>query len=378
LGVALEDVNELIGSIYDSAMQPQTWPATLGRLGELLGDASFVMSALHRTDGMLLGVTTSQDPSATEVLRTRFSLPQNNPLVAAMPALPPGQLVVRRAVHADNAYFRSELYNEIFRHQDLVHQVIACIHRTEDLVCPLGILRPRPAGEFSGEQMEVLRLLLPHLRRAVQLSLRFNAMEASVMAATGALDRVPFGVFLCTGSGRVVHFNGAAEKIVREQDGLWLRHGEFYAWRYQDAASLREAMAAALEKPFEAVAALTLQRRSGKRPYVALVAPAGGRLSAQVLQAPAGVVVFVNDPASAHPGRRPLLRRLFGLSAREAQLAEALLDGKRLDEYAGEENISVNTVRTQLRAIFAKTDTRRQAELMQVLNGASSLAASWP
>ncbi|MCY1222872.1 hypothetical protein D9M72_349790 [compost metagenome] len=43
-------------------------------------------------------------------------------------------------------------------------------------------------------------------------------------------------------------------------------------------------------------------------------------------------------------------------------MAEALICGKTPDEYAASARVSLATVRTQLRAIFDKTNTRSQAE----------------
>ena len=43
-------------------------------------------------------------------------------------------------------------------------------------------------------------------------------------------------------------------------------------------------------------------------------------------------------------------------------VAEALIGGKAPDEYAASTGVSLATVRTQLRAIYDKTNTRSQAE----------------
>lgn len=366
--VAFEDINDLVGEIYDAAMFPERWPAALDRLAQLLGGAAFVMSALHRSEGMKLGVTTAQDPAAAEILRTRFSLARNNPLVAAMPGLPAGELVARKAVYPDHAYLRGELYNEVFRGQDLVHHVVACLHRDEDLVCPMGILRPRPAGEFSGGDMRLLGMLLPHLSRAVKLTLRLSDLHNALSAGAQALDRLPLAIFVVVGHRKTMHLNAAAEKISSAADGLWLRNGELAAWRHAESTALVEAISLALSQPGRATLALRVHRRSGKSPYAVVVVPLGGQLSSRLAQAPQGAMVLVNDPASAIPGRGRLLRELFDLTAREAQLAEALLSGKRLEEYAAKQNVSINTAKTQLRSLFAKTQTRRQAELVRVLN----------
>jgi len=60
------------------------------------------------------------------------------------------------------------------------------------------------------------------------------------------------------------------------------------------------------------------------------------------------------------------LGRLFGLTPAERTLAEAIANGVTLERFAQTRNISLNTARTQLRAIFDKTNLRRQADLVRL------------
>ena len=63
------------------------------------------------------------------------------------------------------------------------------------------------------------------------------------------------------------------------------------------------------------------------------------------------------------------LMALFNLSAAEACLARALCHGDSLDEYATDQGLKLPTVKTQLRSVFAKTGTERQASLIRLLSG---------
>jgi DNA-binding CsgD family transcriptional regulator len=62
------------------------------------------------------------------------------------------------------------------------------------------------------------------------------------------------------------------------------------------------------------------------------------------------------------------LRALFGLTSAEARLAQHLARGDSVEEIAQTLCIKMSTARTQLAAIFAKTDTRRQAKLVAILS----------
>jgi DNA-binding CsgD family transcriptional regulator len=70
----------------------------------------------------------------------------------------------------------------------------------------------------------------------------------------------------------------------------------------------------------------------------------------------------------AHPEPTPrTLQRLFGLTAAETQLAVELVRGRNLLDIARSRRLSRTTIRSHLAALFIKTQTRRQVELVALL-----------
>jgi DNA-binding CsgD family transcriptional regulator len=67
---------------------------------------------------------------------------------------------------------------------------------------------------------------------------------------------------------------------------------------------------------------------------------------------------------------RSLFPQLFGFTPAETRLATALLGGLSVSEYSQEVGVSPTTARTHLASLFAKTSTRRQAELIAFLRAA--------
>jgi DNA-binding CsgD family transcriptional regulator len=61
------------------------------------------------------------------------------------------------------------------------------------------------------------------------------------------------------------------------------------------------------------------------------------------------------------------LRRLYGLTAAEAAVAVQIARGEGLQAAADNLRVTLPTVRTHLQRVFAKTQTRRQAELTRVI-----------
>jgi DNA-binding CsgD family transcriptional regulator len=69
------------------------------------------------------------------------------------------------------------------------------------------------------------------------------------------------------------------------------------------------------------------------------------------------------------PGSQASLSSRFLLTPAEAQIALGIADGETLAAIAEARGVSVSTARTQLKSVFAKTGTHRQAELVALLVG---------
>ena len=84
-----------------------------------------------------------------------------------------------------------------------------------------------------------------------------------------------------------------------------------------------------------------------------------------------GVLVLISDPENAGELSHDSLRELFGSTPAEARLAEAMAGGTGLAEAAKSFGVGYETVRTQLKNIFLKTNTNRQSELSGLLSVSS-------
>ena len=112
--------------------------------------------------------------------------------------------------------------------------------------------------------------------------------------------------------------------------------------------------------------ALQLSRPSLKRPLHLLVTPlpAEGSFPADRC---AACAIFVSDPEADVETDDDVLRHLYGFSRAQARIASAMLRGQRAPDIADHLGVSLNTVRTHLKQIFAKTGVTRQADLVRLL-----------
>ena len=91
-------------------------------------------------------------------------------------------------------------------------------------------------------------------------------------------------------------------------------------------------------------------------------------LTADVFGPSLAVLVVTDLELEAHPAPpEEALRAAFGLTAAEARLAAQLVGSGSLNAAADALGIAKETARNQLKAVFAKTGTHRQAELVALL-----------
>ncbi len=84
--------------------------------------------------------------------------------------------------------------------------------------------------------------------------------------------------------------------------------------------------------------------------------------------------MFISDPAAELQSLEDVLRSLYGLTPAEARLAQALVNGLSLQEYADQQAVSIHTVRSHFRTISGKAGVKRQTDFVRaVLTGPAIL-----
>ena len=79
-------------------------------------------------------------------------------------------------------------------------------------------------------------------------------------------------------------------------------------------------------------------------------------------------MLIIADPDTKAAVPAEILGYLFGLTPAESRLATALANGLSLIEAADQHRVQHDTARKQLKAVFAKTHTNRQGELIRLVH----------
>lgn len=202
-----------------------------------------------------------------------------------------------------------------------------------------------------------------HRELASGLHARLRVMAARLEASTLLLNQLPHPVLVVDDALRVLIVQHRAQSILDRKDGLSLEGGTLVSSRHDATVTLKGGVDAALRENTRI--SLSIRRARASSDLAILIAPLLRTVAPWDF--PPAAMIMIADPEQELSVNEPALRQLYGLTRAEVRVASLLLAGKTLDEAADVLCVSLNTVRTHLQRIFAKTDTSRQAHLIRTL-----------
>jgi DNA-binding CsgD family transcriptional regulator/PAS domain-containing protein len=367
------EFSKLIALVYDAALDGQRWPAAVGAIGAAMSDAGGILAVHAWTGGVEWAVMAGLDPASLQPYDDEFASSDSNAYLQVCRDVPLGEPISAETFAAPMPFEETDFYRNILAPQSLRHSVVLTLMRDEKGVAAVAFLRGAQAGPFLPRELDLLRALAPHLQRAMQLTLRIAELEARSSALAEVLSASPTSTLLTDAEARVIFLNPAASELLTQGDGVSLIGGRLEIHdpraRMVFTERLSRAVRAAAsdgEVEWHDSEALVIPRPSGVEAYHVLVLPLCVAPGALPVDVPS-TLVLINDPAaSLHP---PLeaLAAIYGLTPMETALAALLVRRCTLKEATSHLGISINTVKTHLKQLFAKTRTRRQSELMRLV-----------
>lgn len=378
---------ELVGAIYDAALEPQRWSGVVERILPFVHAKSGILfTPFDRIDspGFYIPVNVSQD--FLQLYASRYQ-PHDPWAIAAREhdLARTGNVMVGDDVVPRARLLASPFYKEFLRPQDTSRVCVAWVFGGDEqpgvLNTALTVHRSVRSRPFSARSVERMRLLIPHLSRALGVMFRLRDAELKIAVTRGALDRLATGVLLIGERREVVFANRAATSLLEERDGLWLGPGSSATLRlvasgHEKTNEIDAAFGAALAPAAARLPHFSLgirvPRPSGRAPLVLNVSTLPQSNGFDARSDRARVIAFLSDSAAPAVVDTALLRRLYALSERESRVVQELCAGRSLAEIATSLGTSEATVRSQLQSAFAKTGTGRQAELVKLVLSLSS------
>lgn len=233
----------------------------------------------------------------------------------------------------------------------------------------ISIWRSLAQGPMDDDSNRLLHLLFPHIQKALEIRQILGVTQQLLAGAEAMADASSTATLLLTRHGRVLHRNAAARSLLQRSSALYLHNDSLLPSQPRFKEPLRKLFhEAAIPPPphwhANPARALSLPRADGLQPLQLLASPLS---PAQRHGTDADLLLLITDPEAPVNLPDDILRSLYNLTPAQTEVANGLLTGYTLQEIASLRQVSVGTVRHQLKSILHKTGTTRQSDLVRLL-----------
>lgn len=356
------DIDPLIGQIYDAVTSPtgfQQFVEKLAAVFELKAAMLFTHNLLNgESKGMWV---TGMERRWLESYALEYG---KEDMLAGHLATSAMASFYATNVHLSAAEFaETRFYREWVVPQGVAYAAGAIVLKEGVWCTQVVIQRSRFQPAFVQTELDLLNRTLAHLQRAVQMRQRFIDLLLGQELLSSGLDVLAMPSIMFDESGCVAYCNNAASALLDQRSWLWIENRHLCTNNLDLTKQIN----------LEIVVAVSASRGSDSAIPGVVVVPRHGLPSLTLMITPVrptgsglkgAAVLFVYDATGLPRTTSQLIERLFSLTSAEAELAVALCSGKTLEDAAVDRGTSVHTARSQLKSIFNKTGTHRQADVV--------------
>jgi len=369
MGNSENKVLGLVSMAYDAALDERKWPPFLDAFARAVGGCSSMLRSADVQAGKAEFVASvGYDPAWQSAYCKHFV--KQDYLTLALNQFKLGEVKSGDQVFSQSEQRKTEFYNDYFIPQDKVHALGSLLAKDGNQTLIFAAQRGKRAGAFGENEAHLMGVLAPHVTRAVQVHRKISSVTAEKNWALGALDHLRMGVILTNSSGTPLFVNRAAEQMLTPSQGIGIYHNRLVLNTTLQSARLHKLIAdAAQGTPGTTTGGDMRIAMSQPGEFLhCMVTPISLGLSARlnISFASGCAAVFLSNPGGLQlPPKR--LAVLYGLSPAEARLAAKLAALRSMEQAADDLCVTINTVRSQLKSVFAKTGAQSQPELLMLL-----------
>ncbi|NPD16403.1 hypothetical protein HOY34_14480 [Xinfangfangia sp. D13-10-4-6] len=371
--ISPESLSALIARIYDCALDPALWSEAMAAICDELDLRTGVVSLIDLETGQpLLASATGFDPAwlgrLHEFSDGLVSLWGGDAVVRNMPLEEPAVLSAVNPV-AISGDSDDPFHLGFNRPQGFVDAIAVGLTRDKTTLGTIGFNRHESHGLVGPREIEIMRLLVPHLQRAIAVSRVLELQQIRQTSLETALHNISVPLFMVDSDLKLHFHNRAAEKVIAECGILRVANGTLILTDPEAQRRVRKALlsVSACEEPAQASPFGTAFTDAQNEPWVAHVLPLTDRSG----MAGAQCMLFLAGPSTRDRSvALEALASLYALTGAETQILQRLCTGQSARQIAEELGIAPSTLKTHTLRIYEKTGLHRQAELVALARGA--------
>lgn len=364
--ISAESFSNVVKSLYAAAVGTEDWSDALRQLEDFTGSAGAIVDFESASPDLASFCLSGRFPmeQCAEFAVNYMPICKRN---AAARENPDRSFLCDSMLLSESEMDRDPVY-EWFGTMGLRYFVGGGLGQAGPYRSSFSLQRSRRQGHAEADDIEMFKLIRPHVAHAITLAANINNVASVTRIAEASLGGVRKGVIALEASGRIVFANGHAETLLSEADGLRASNGILVTSMPSSRRKLEALIRSAAEPALKAAGGwLRIERPSGRPPLAVFVShfAASAALSDY---GRAAVLLTIHSPYDRQPADGEALRAIFGLTHTEAAIAVALSAGHDTASTSLQLGVTVGTVRVHIKAIFRKLGINRQQDLVQIVS----------
>lgn len=361
--------DNLIKHIYGGVLAPEEWENALATLTKILGfSQGAILCSLGINEGTSVMCSYNADPDFARHYEEKYCLiDPGKKFVANLRA---GEWYFDDRYLLDDFKSHSEFYQDFMRPHGFSSNICAVLCCSQNLLAGLSFQSAKKKHNLDAKMsQDELSVLISHLSNALELRLKYDSLAQVTTLGQTLVDRIRIPVMIVNKKANILYANSSAEAWlgnVRQEnskEAIWSRRKQKV---FQAATQI-------FSEPYTEMTVFKASDSNDAAEYHLVGLPiTRSHPIGKLTDEPLGLLL-VHRKGYADTMGIKLLGELYGLSPAEQRVVTKWANHSNVRAAAEELHVSIETVRSQLKSVLAKTGCDRQVELARLLSRLSFL-----
>ena len=358
-------VVEMIGNLYEAALDPNLWQPALAALATYF-DASHAVLMDENFKVMTAQVFLGSKMLVGEFQHYNQSVIFTNPLrVPVLMTKKIGEIFSPTDLLSVSEYTASRYFQTYIQPNGWGDAIFAILNKTPEKVDLFCITRMNSKPMYSVEERALLQMLIPHIQRAFQINQALEKKNSEISDLRAAVDEVSTAIFFVDAGAHVVHMNAAARSVLLRNDLLSIELDQLRGIGSKRNAVIEKA----LSNPADQTAVEFLITSELGDDYIFRVLPLSNEINKSMVGARASAMIFVKRAEILPSSSIELIAQRYALTPREMNVLIAIVESGGVPDASAILGLKQGTVRSHLKSVFAKTGLNSQSDLVKLVAG---------
>lgn len=352
-------LNNKIDHLYAAIFGERSWTDFLQQLVHDVpgGKATLQMYDCQHPENSFVALQTGFESAALTAYSSHYT--GLNLLQQSLATRPSGLAFSDDVLVAEKLREKDSFFNEWLLPNEVKASAGLKIQTTGGRSVSLALLSSQADAACRSHMASELNGLAPHLQRISDLYRRRGSVTQISVVEESLLDRLGTGMLFLKGDGHIGFMNDAAQRLLE---------GHFAVLSFSNSRlHIREGELKDLVSKMMKVGPTDAKSADYYSPGLKLSLLRPEQDSMDALFNGASLIILITG-ITDKPLRfdRRLLAQTYRLTAAEMRAVDGLVSAKSVTEIAKEAGLSRETIRVQLRSLYAKTGARSQADIIRL------------